>query len=131
MACGRQRSWNVRDRVRASHGSGRARTDPASPGEPLPERAGTRGNDVTVTIGSFDDGTGIFVADDGCGIPDDRREEVFEHGYSTNEDGTGFGLAIIEEIAAAHGWNPRVTDAADGGARFEFEGVTPVDDEES
>jgi signal transduction histidine kinase len=36
------------------------------------------------------------------------------------EDGTGFGLAIVEQIAHAHGWSVSVTDGRDGGARFEF-----------
>ncbi|TKX83579.1 HAMP domain-containing histidine kinase, partial [Halorubrum sp. SS5] len=38
-------------------------------------------------------------------------------------DGTGFGLSIVAQIADAHGWDVRVTDGADGGARFEVTGV--------
>ncbi|QZX98299.1 sensor histidine kinase [Halobaculum rubrum] len=63
--------------------------------------------------------TGFYVADDGPGIPPDRREAVFERGHTTADDGTGFGLAIVAEIAGAHGWSVRVTDADAGGARFE------------
>ncbi|WP_050032903.1 two-component system sensor histidine kinase NtrB [Halorubrum halophilum] len=77
--------------------------------------------DVTVTVGDLDGG--FYVADDGSGIPENDRERVFETGYSTNEDGTGFGLEIVETVAEAHGWDVRVTDAAGGGARFEFTGV--------
>ena len=75
---------------------------------------------LTVTIGEFDDGTGFYVADDGRGIPEDERAEVFETGYSTSEDGTGFGLSIVEEIVEAHGWEITVTESEDGGARFEI-----------
>ncbi len=78
------------------------------------------GRDVTVTVGRLDDGTGFYVEDDGRGIPEDRREHVFEYGETRNDDGTGFGLAIVKSIAEAHGWTAGVTESADGGARFEF-----------
>jgi signal transduction histidine kinase len=79
------------------------------------------GPDVTITVGDLADG--FYVTDDGPGIPEDDRELVFESGYSTASDGTGFGLSIVERLASAHGWEVRVTDAADGGARFEITGV--------
>lgn len=100
--------------------------------------------DVTITIGDLDgnadsdnggdldgnadgDDTGFYVADDGPGIPRSERDRVFETGYSTDPDGTGFGLSIVKRIADAHGWTVRVTDAAGGGARFEFAGVEILD----
>jgi len=79
--------------------------------------------DAALTVGRLEDGGGFYVEDDGPGIPEAEREEVFESGYTTNEDGTGFGLAIVREIVDAHGWSVRVTDADGGGARFEFAGV--------
>jgi len=48
---------------------------------------------------------------------------VFEAGYSTASEGTGFGLAIVADIAAVHGWDVSVTDSESGGARFEITGV--------
>jgi signal transduction histidine kinase len=48
---------------------------------------------------------------------------VFESGYSTTHDGTGFGLAIVERIVEAHGWSIEATEGADGGARFEIRDV--------
>jgi PAS domain S-box-containing protein len=78
------------------------------------------GHDVTVTVDRLEDGTGFYVADDGPGIPAERRTDVFEHGYTTDEHGTGFGLSIVERIATAHGWTVSLTDAESGGARFEF-----------
>jgi signal transduction histidine kinase len=79
------------------------------------------GHDVTVTVGDLPDG--FYVEDSGPGISSDIRDEVFKGGYSTTEDGTGFGLAIVSEIADAHGWTVDLTDGTDGGARFEFTGV--------
>lgn len=79
------------------------------------------GEDVTVTIGELDDG--FFVEDDGPGIPDDEREDVFDMSYSTSESGTGLGLKIVKEIILAHGWNIEVKEGTDGGARFEITNV--------
>lgn len=78
------------------------------------------GPDVSVRVGTLGDGEGegFVVADDGPGVPADDRDRVFEYGYSTAEDGTGFGLSIVEQIVEAHGWSVRLADG-DGGARFE------------
>ena len=85
------------------------------------------GDGATVTVGALDDGDGLFVADDGPGVPPDRREDVFEAGYSTSDDGTGFGLRIVRRVVDAHGWRIAATEGADGGARFEIGGVEFVD----
>jgi PAS domain S-box-containing protein len=74
---------------------------------------------VTVRVGG--DETGFYVEDDGPGVPEEDRERVFERGYSSREHGTGFGLAIVEEIADAHGWSVRLTEGRKGGTRVEFE----------
>ncbi|TKX78181.1 sensor histidine kinase [Halorubrum sp. SD626R] len=83
------------------------------------------GDEVTVTVGELDDGAGIYVADDGDGIPESDREEVFSDGYTTAESGTGLGLAIIRQVVAAHGWTIGVTESDEGGARFEIRGMDP------
>jgi signal transduction histidine kinase len=75
------------------------------------------GDDVVVRVGAL--GDGFFVEDDGPGIDAEKRETVFEAGYTTGGDGSGLGLAIVRRIAEAHGWSVRIPDA-DGGARFEF-----------
>jgi len=79
------------------------------------------GADATVRLGSTP--TGFYVEDDGPGIPAQYRDDIFETGYTTNEDGTGFGLAIVEQIADAHGWEIEIADGSAGGARFEFHDV--------
>ena len=81
---------------------------------------------IRVTVGELDDCTGFYVADDGPGIPEADREAVFESGHTTGS-GIGLGLAIVEEIATAHGWRVSVTDSAAGGARFEITGVDVVE----
>lgn len=79
------------------------------------------GDDVTIRVGELDEG--FYLEDDGPGIPDAATDDVFEVGYSTSEVDTGFGLSIVKQIVDAHGWTIRVTEGADGGARFEITGV--------
>lgn len=82
---------------------------------------------VTVTVGVTDDGEGVYVADDGRGIPPEDRERVFKGGYSSGSDTSGYGLTIVRQVASAHGWDVAVTDSDRGGARFEFRDVTFLD----
>ncbi|MDB2287064.1 PAS domain S-box protein [Halorubrum ezzemoulense] len=84
------------------------------------------GSEVTVTVGKLADG--FYIEDDGAGIPTDERNAVFEVGYSQSANGTGFGLNIVKQIVNAHGWQIRVTDGEDGGARFEITNVNFVNE---
>lgn len=79
------------------------------------------GKNVTVTVGELDEG--FYVEDDGVGIEAAERNKVFEDGYSTRQEGTGFGLTIVKQVVEAHDWTIRVIDGPDGGARFEVTGV--------
>jgi len=79
------------------------------------------GDEVTVRAGKIEDSEGFYVEDDGEGIPEDERDEVFEYGYTTESDGTGIGLSVVETISEAHGWSVNLTEPEEGGARFEFE----------
>lgn len=78
-------------------------------------------SDVTVTIGELPDG--FYVEDDGPGIPEEKRDKIFESGFTTKSDGTGFGLNVVQQVVDAHGWEITVTEQADSGARFEVTGV--------
>jgi signal transduction histidine kinase len=84
---------------------------------------------VAVTVGVLADDVGFYVEDDGPGIPPAERDDVFESGYTTAGDGTGYGLAIVETVADGHGWSVALAESADGGARFEFRGVDHPGDE--
>ena len=78
------------------------------------------GTGVTVRVGDLDDG--FYIEDDGPGIPAEHRSDVFEYGFLTGEEGSGFGLAIVREIVDAHGWEIEIAEGATGGARFEITG---------
>ena len=75
---------------------------------------------LSITVGELGDAEGFYIADNGDGIPEAEREEIFEAGVSSSGTGSGLGLAIVRRIAQAHGWTVSVTDADGGGARFEF-----------
>lgn len=82
---------------------------------------------LSIVVGVRDQTTAkttLYIDDDGVGIPAEKREEVLEDGYTTDAGGTGFGLAIVSQIADAHGWDVSVTDSDRGGARFEISGVS-------
>lgn len=74
---------------------------------------------LVVRVGTLPSGGGFYVEDDGDGIPEDEREEIFDHGYTTSEDGNGLGLVIVRSIVEAHGWSITATEGEHGGARFE------------
>ncbi|WP_226008080.1 PAS domain S-box protein [Natrinema salinisoli] len=76
------------------------------------------GESVTVTVGETADG--FYVEDDGPGIPESAYDEIFEAGYTTVENGTGFGLNIVSRVVDAHDWTIAITERSEGGARFEI-----------
>jgi PAS domain S-box-containing protein len=84
-------------------------------------------DDIEIRVGPLTDECGFFVADDGPGVPDSVRDQIFDAGVTTAEDGTGFGLAIVRRVAEAHDWTVRLADTDQGGARFEF--IFPCRDE--
>lgn len=79
------------------------------------------GDNVTVRVGPLD--TGFYVEDDGSGIAEEHKTEVFDHGFTTRNDGHGYGLSVVRTIVNAHGWDIIVSDAQTGGARFEITGI--------
>jgi two-component system OmpR family sensor kinase len=67
----------------------------------------------------------IEVADDGPGIPQAMRTQIFERfvrgegpADTARGTGTGLGLAIVSAIAASHGGTVEATESASGGALF-------------
>ena len=54
---------------------------------------------------------GISVADHGCGIPDDRKETIFDRLSSEDSiKGIGLGLALVRQIVESYGGFIRVED---------------------
>ncbi|ELZ27169.1 PAS/PAC sensor signal transduction histidine kinase [Halogeometricum pallidum JCM 14848] len=87
------------------------------------ESDGTR---VTVRVGVLDGEDGFYVEDDGPGLPDHVKAQLEASAESTSDHTGGYGLNIVQTVAAEHGWEMRVADAESGGARFEFRGMSFV-----
>lgn len=84
------------------------------------------GDHVSVRAGRRDDAIEITIDDDGPGIPEDQREEVFRPFYrldpSRNPDtgGVGLGLAIARDVAHSHGGDIVLGDSPRGGLRVQL-----------
>jgi signal transduction histidine kinase len=46
----------------------------------------------------------LEVRDNGPGVPPDHRAEIFKPYFTTQKTGTGLGLAVVQQIVLAHGW---------------------------
>ncbi len=46
----------------------------------------------------------LEIRDDGPGVPPENRREIFKPYFTTHQKGTGLGLAVVQQIVLAHGW---------------------------
>jgi signal transduction histidine kinase len=60
----------------------------------------------------------IEVRDNGGGIPEDRREDIFLPFYTTHKGGSGVGLSFSKQVALAHGGSICALTAPEGGANI-------------
>ncbi|KOX95397.1 sensor histidine kinase [Halorubrum tropicale] len=81
------------------------------------------GETVDIRVGQLPNTAGFYVEDDGPGIPPGKRTDVVQAGFTESEDGTGFGLSIVKQIAEGHDWQLEITEAEAGGARFEISSI--------
>lgn len=84
------------------------------------------GKSVELRLSAEEEYVQVSVTDEGIGIPEDRREEIFEpfhqlDGSSTRRyGGTGLGLALVRQIIEAHGSSIQVISGVEIGSTFEF-----------
>jgi C4-dicarboxylate-specific signal transduction histidine kinase len=62
----------------------------------------------------------LSVTDRGCGIPEKKRDQVFERFFTTKKEGMGLGLSVCRTIIDAHRGKIWATNDADRGATFHF-----------
>jgi signal transduction histidine kinase len=68
--------------------------------------------------------TGFLVEDSGVGIPEEKREAMFEPFVRGNEkrgEGLGLGLSLVQRICENQGWNVSLTTMEPHGCRFQVE----------
>ena len=76
------------------------------------------GGRVFVTVEPRGQMVDIMVEDDGPGIPEERRGELFTRGArldTTGKPGTGLGLAIVRDVAEIYGGSVRLEESEDLG----------------
>ena len=75
---------------------------------------GTSGARIAVEVQCEGNYCRIDVRDNGCGIPRENWEHIFERHYTTREDGGGFGLYYAREELAKFGGKIYVVDSVEG-----------------
>jgi len=81
------------------------------------------GTEIVATAERTAEGVLITVADDGPGVPEDKRDEIFKAFVQSDHTvqfgrGTGVGLSIVTKFAELHGGRAWVEESASGGAKF-------------
>lgn len=75
--------------------------------------------EVDVDVDRDEDRVTVCIADNGPGIPDDRKEEIFAHGERGVESaGTGFGLYLVQDAVDTYGGSVEVRDNEPEGSVF-------------
>jgi PAS domain S-box-containing protein len=83
---------------------------------------------IIATERDTDGGTRVSVRDYGVGIPEEGGERLFDHFFTTKQEGLGMGLAIVRSIVESHGGSVAAENVDGGGARFHF--TIPADNGE-
>jgi signal transduction histidine kinase len=80
--------------------------------------AAGRSGRVVTNWGRRERGVWLEVRDNGPGVPEDKKSQLFRLFFTTKPEGTGIGLATVKKVADRHGALVEVFDAAEGGAGF-------------
>ncbi len=80
-------------------------------------RHGAHVTRISLDCSVSESGLRIVWEDNGVGIPDNEKEQIFKEGYGKN---TGLGLFLCREILAMTGIGIRETGTRGSGARFEI-----------
>ncbi len=79
---------------------------------------------ITVTLEAADGSARLRVADTGTGIPEDQQGQLFQRfarvagAESRSHEGSGIGLALVADLAAAHGGTVALESAEGAGSTF-------------
>ncbi len=65
----------------------------------------------------------IKIIDNGPGVDSENRDDIFRPYFTTNEKGTGLGLAVVRQIVLAHQWDIEYHDNQPHGAVFKITGL--------
>ncbi len=82
------------------------------------------GGTLSVRAKPSNGGIQIEVEDTGQGIPPEQVDKIFDLFFSTKEEGTGVGLAIVKQVIEGHGGQINVDSTPGQGTKFSI--VLPV-----
>lgn len=78
------------------------------------------GSKIKISTRETGDECIITIEDDGCRVPDEDKEKLFQKDYKKGEAaGTGLGLYIVKEVAENYNGSVKVKDSELGGARLD------------
>ncbi len=60
----------------------------------------------------------LEISDNGPGVPPEHRADIFKPYFTTHQEGTGLGLAVVQQIVLAHGWEIECRENVPSGACF-------------
>ena len=75
----------------------------------------------TVEYGANGDFGMLLVSDEGPGFAPDDLAKIFQPGYTTKPEGSGFGLFLAKRIVEDHGGALALETGEAGGARVRVE----------
>jgi signal transduction histidine kinase len=78
------------------------------------------GGELVIRTQALESGIKVCVSDNGVGVPDEQRDQIFNAFVSTKASGTGLGLAISRTIIESHAGNLWLEQRPGPGATFSF-----------
>jgi signal transduction histidine kinase len=106
-----QRFWGDRSLLRQALTNLLANAEQAMPG----------GGHITLAAHRTETGIDVSVTDEGVGIPSELQTRVFDLYFTTKEDGSGIGLAVVQQVVQLHGGRIRVRSAPGEGTQITME----------
>lgn len=82
------------------------------------EQAMPGGGRVTLGGRRSEAGVDLSVSDEGVGIPEELQSRVFDPHFTTKDDGTGIGLAVVQQIVRLHGGRIRLRSSPGEGTQI-------------
>jgi signal transduction histidine kinase len=85
------------------------------------EQATPGGGHITLAAHRVEGGIEISVTDEGVGIPEELQARVFDLYFTTKDEGTGIGLAVVHQVVQLHGGRIRLRSAPGEGTQITLE----------
>jgi two-component system sensor histidine kinase HydH len=85
-----------------------------------------RGGEIEVAARTQAGSVALEIRDNGPGVAPDQRAEIFKPYFTMHQKGTGLGLAVVQQIVLAHGWEIECRANEPRGAVFRISYIAPA-----